>query len=577
MSGSERGGLLANSVMLHARRCPGGPALRPGVKIAIRSNLRAPRMGDILRDVLSGVAERHIPLRVAPMMLLYRNPRQEDWDRSAIILSFTRHLPTWSAMPSVTSMWRDSAQLEPGRFGWLRKAAALLVVTAALCWPAVYNGFPLVFADTAAYVQAANWSVLRDRPIAYGIFLRWTAMRTGSLWWSIASQSLLCAVMLWLTISLYQPSRLALQLVVIGLVLALATTLSWFASQLMPDFLMPLAILSAFLLLIRWRDAAPAARAFAFALLVFACAAHYSILLVTGALTALVLGWGVFGRELVWVWAGVRGVLVLAAACAVILVINFRQSGEIVLTRGGHLFMLGRLAESGILQRLLADRCGRTDYVLCPYRKEIPDSVELFMFTPQSPLYKVGGKQMPRAPAMRMVRDAIRYYPAEVVGSSLAHTARQFFLFYTGDGLHPELLSDPRWWLAPRALRYYFPAEYPSFAASRQQSGTLPIAVFRPVNAVVEWSALVGSALLLLLALRARVRGDPERAPPAADLHAFIWLGTALNAGACATLTTVTDRFQSRVVWLFVFACLVTFGQLSRFAQRSPSESVGSH
>ncbi|MGI8546247.1 MAG: hypothetical protein ACR2M1_02770, partial [Gemmatimonadaceae bacterium] len=41
-----------------------------------------------------------------------------------------------------------------GRSAWLPTVTALLIVAAALCGPAIYNGYPLVFSDTAAYVSS---------------------------------------------------------------------------------------------------------------------------------------------------------------------------------------------------------------------------------------------------------------------------------------------------------------------------------------------------------------------------------------------------------------------------------------
>lgn len=229
--------------------------------------------------------------------------------------------------------------------------------------------------------------------------------------------------------------------------------------------------------------------------------------------------------------------------------------------------MLGRLIESSILQRLLADRCGRTRYLLCPYRSELRPSLEFFMFDPDSPIQKVGGLRMPKAESMQMVRDAVRYYPAAVVESSLLNSARQFTTFNIGDGLRRyEEADEPapqRAYVTP-VIRSMLPAQYPQYVASRQQQKTLGLGPVRLVDFAIAWAAIVASAAVILTAVRAWRREDFELVLPATDLHVFVWLAAAVNAVVCASFTTVTDRFQARVVWLFVFVCLVTLAQLQR-------------
>ena len=52
------------------------------------------------------------------------------------------------------------------------RCAPVLLAAALLLWPAVWNGYPIVFADTGTYLsQAINRYLGWDRPPFYSIFL----------------------------------------------------------------------------------------------------------------------------------------------------------------------------------------------------------------------------------------------------------------------------------------------------------------------------------------------------------------------------------------------------------------------
>lgn len=58
-------------------------------------------------------------------------------------------------------------------FRSLRWPLAALAMIAALLWPALWNGFPIVFYDTGGYLDAAVSGILANgRSTVYGMFLR---------------------------------------------------------------------------------------------------------------------------------------------------------------------------------------------------------------------------------------------------------------------------------------------------------------------------------------------------------------------------------------------------------------------
>ncbi len=79
----------------------------------------------------------------------------------------------------------------------LRWPLAALAMVIALLWPALWNGFPVVFYDTGGYLDPAMSGILANgRSTVYGLFLRlgiptgfWlnVVVQAGAVAWLIAA------------------------------------------------------------------------------------------------------------------------------------------------------------------------------------------------------------------------------------------------------------------------------------------------------------------------------------------------------------------------------------------------------
>ncbi len=111
----------------------------------------------------------------------------------------------------------------------------ILLAATLLLWPALWNGYPLVFSDTGTYLsQAIEHYVGWDRPVFYSFFLLPLHM-TITTWPAIAVQALLVVYTLYLMHRTLRPGSSAWWLLPIAALLAIGTSLPWFAAQLMPD------------------------------------------------------------------------------------------------------------------------------------------------------------------------------------------------------------------------------------------------------------------------------------------------------------------------------------------------------
>ena len=216
---------------------------------------------------------------------------------------------------------------------WISVLAGALL----LAWPAVLNGFPIVFSDTHAFlVQAGEPQMVWDKPFVYGPFL---LLHGGiTLWLPLAAQCVIVSHLLWLARAAFAVPRAGFHLGLCA-VLAIGSAAPWFASLLMPDIFAPVAVLGLFLL-----GFAPALsrgqRVWLVGLTGFAIASHLSYLPLAGVVGVVA-----------WLWGGRRIVLApLLLALGVLLAGNAIGHGRLGISPYGSVFALARLITDGPAQ-----------------------------------------------------------------------------------------------------------------------------------------------------------------------------------------------------------------------------------
>ena len=125
------------------------------------------------------------------------------------------------------------------------RAAVLAVPAAAvsLLWPALWNGYPIVFADTGTYLsQAIHHYAGWDLPVFYSLFLL-PLHGTLTLWPVVGVQALLTAWVLWPVCRTLLPGLPAVAFVAGVAALSACTWLPWIVGEVMPDLFTPLLVL----------------------------------------------------------------------------------------------------------------------------------------------------------------------------------------------------------------------------------------------------------------------------------------------------------------------------------------------
>jgi len=433
-----------------------------------------------------------------------------------------------------------------GRRYPVRHLACLAGAALLLVWPAFWNGYPLVFADSGTYLgQALLFYLGWDRPPFYSVFLLATDWRL-TLWLPVLAQGLIVAHLLSVTLRvLGRPDGRWLLLATA--LLALFTGLPWVTAQLIPDVFTGVLVLSLWLLGFRAAALSALERLWFLVLATGAVAMHQSHL-------PLALGLAALGGLLLWALRGWRLALVgtarmagpaLLAALAMVTV-NLAGHGRASVSPFGSVFLAARLIYDGPGMTLLRDTCPEGGWRICSVLDRLGPHHNAFLWDPVSPLHnELGGPKAWTPEASAIVAATMRATPAEVAGHMLRNGLRQLWMLGTGDGLEPwPGLPGP----GPLIARF-FPREHQPFLDSRQQRGELlqDAAFVAPLHRAVALLGLLG--LVGLLLVRGQALGFPGMA-----LAALVLAAALGNAAVTGGLSGPAERYQARLAWLFAFA-----------------------
>ena len=424
-------------------------------------------------------------------------------------------------------------------------ALAVLAGAVLLLWPALLNGYPLLFSDTGGLLEMAlepnmGW----DKPWVYGPFLFLLHGRT-TLWLPAAAQALLLSHMLWLAAKAMRDWSPARHLALCA-PLALVTAAPWVASTLMPDVFAPIVVLC--VVALAWPERlSPAERGWVATIGTLAVAVHLAHLVLAAACiaAALVL------RRRAATWRSARRLtLPVWAALAILLLTNALGHGAFAVSPYGSVFLAARLLADGPAQHLLAERCPESGWRLCAWQGRFSDNSDWILWAPEGPVWdNARWGPIEFAPeAGVLVRETVLAHPGEVAAAMARNTARELRLVDVGDTLGTDWLDVA---VLPKLQRYFPASEVARYRTSLQVQGELR-AVARPFL----WPHRI--ALLLGLAGTVAALARWRREPRLAGFALLVLVGVVVNAFSTGALSRPHDRYQARIAWLLVVPPLLT-------------------
>jgi len=433
---------------------------------------------------------------------------------------------------------------------------AIPLAAALLLWPAVWNGYPIVFADTGTYLsQAIHHYAGWDRPVFYSLFM-WPLHATVSVWPVVIAQALIAATVLRLVCRILLPGcPTSLFLAAVGL-LSLLTWLPWLVSELMPDLFTPLLVL--LLVVLAWAPERLSRREslLVVPLATFMVASQQSsvplAVILPAALAALAcqLNSPASGRDRLHraLLAALPSALAMLSLCGA----NLAAHGRFALSPYGNVFLLARVIYDGPGMAVLRRDCAAEHWRLCPFLDRMPADSDGFLWRPDSPLVLAGGPKVVFQDAGAIIAAAWLADPAGAARAMLRNTLVQLGRFDSGDGLEPWPAQVTPW------IDHDFPpAEGQAYAAARQQQGRLAVpAALAATHRAGALLGLIGCAALLPWAARRR--------SACLGFLVAVLLVVPLTAAITGGLSAPHDRYQSRIMWLPPFVAAFTLLSLTR-------------
>jgi hypothetical protein len=415
--------------------------------------------------------------------------------------------------------------------GRLPACALMLVV---LVWPALWNGFPIIFHDTGGYLaRPFEETLAMGRSALYGAFLLLGIEH--QFWPNILMQAGLVAWLILLLLRLHGFGRRHWPATAILAGLCAVTGLPWYTAQLMPDILVPIAVLGIALLafhadgLRRWE------KAVLVALIAAAIASHMSILALTLAIVALLAAVRTIGPR---IRLPQPAVLLPATAVAAGILLaplsNFAVTKQLAFTPGGFNFVFSRLVQDGIVDRYLADHCPDPAIRLCEHHADIPQTADDWLWKLDSPIYKLGGLDEFEPEAQRIVIESLALYPFMHIRTAIASFIKQFAAIATGDGLTP-------WsWYTRLTFEQFAPSALQGYITGRQATSSFDFTWVNLIHVPVQALAIAALPIIVLTRSSSRISA----------LAALLLAALLANAAICGVLSNPHDRYQSRLAWL---------------------------
>jgi hypothetical protein len=439
-------------------------------------------------------------------------------------------------------------------------AAGVAILSLMLLLVAVWNGFPLIFYDTGAYVLEGLGGVfLVERAPVYSELL-FLAGGRYSMWPIVLLQAVLTGYMILETARAEVPGITLGRLTGIGAVLSLLTGIAWYAGQVEPDCFTPLVVLGCWLLLFRSAGMGLVRTRWVAGITGLAVACHPSHLgliggiLICAALLKLAARW----RRNLPNPRFRHALIGLATALCLVVTGNFVLTGGFFLSKSGSVFVFARLMQDGIVKRLMDDTCppkGNAPYKLCEYKNKLKTRADAWLWG-NSGFRALGGftgKQQ-QEEDRQIILETLRRYPAMHFKTAVYDSLLQFMMFKTGDGIEPQE------WVLESGFKRMIPTQVSAYLGARQQRGLIRFKTLNLIHVPVGVLSLLG---LLLLLQHAWVR----RRWGAGVFPAMVLLGLVGNAVICGTFSNPHDRYQSRVIWLPTLVLLLAVARDRRALQ----------
>jgi hypothetical protein len=447
-----------------------------------------------------------------------------------------------------------------GRHG-ARAASELLIATLLLAWPALYNGFPILYPDSMTYLDDG-------RIVARALFLRhfseYYGMRSfiyslGILpfhwnltaWPIVALQCFLVAYVLRLVVRSLAPGFMTPRLasaVFLTLILLLSafTSVSWFSCLVLPDILGSLVYLAFFLVAFAPATLTRLERYSLYLIAWWGIASHASHLILAGALCVVIAAILSVQRQSLRrtfrTTTEVAAIVAIAAGSQ--LALNAYLYGHPSLNGERPPFLMARVIADGPGRWYLEKHCGELNWTICKHVRSLNTDPDIFLWSPDGTWESASDDEQQQMldEEIPLVIATLRTYPQAQISRSAGNFWEQLKTFGFND-------LDPSSWVLDQ-FATVMPAARASYLRSRQANRNLPLDDMTTFQFWIVIGSLGMHAVFALLLGRA----ISARLAALTLITAFV---VVANAAVTGILSMPEDRFECRVIWMTPFLSLL--------------------
>lgn len=438
----------------------------------------------------------------------------------------------------------------------------LILSSIIFLFPVFFNGYALFYSDSALYILASNLfgalSHSESMPylsgIGYAWFIRIVAWRT-TLYLVVFAQALILNILIYQSLKVLLPETKILKFhFPIIIILSLFSSMGWTVSQLMPDIFTSYLVLSIFLLY-AWNKKSPGMYIFLSILIISSILSHLtnitiSVLMIGFLFIAFLITRPERKDLIVFIKKSIVIVALIFTSLLILKGFNNKYYNYPGLSPTSQIFFVARLMDTGFMPEFLEEKCAEESYDMCMFKGHLPVSYEDFLWNPNSVFNKTGGWNINEHEEYgRIIRDVLTSpkYLGKFLYNCGMHSLSQLKTFEIGDGL--TIVYNKESAQYQTATRHFDKREFrEDYLNSKQTQGILR---FDTVN-LINYILLIISVLIILWTLVIS-KFDKNMI-----LFTLIIIGSfIINAAATSSLSSVFNRFQSRVTWLIpLLACI---------------------
>jgi hypothetical protein len=426
-----------------------------------------------------------------------------------------------------------------------------------LIYPALNNGYPLLYSDSATYIVSGHDNLVPiDRPIFYGLFV-WNTSMSYSLWIVVLLQSILVVGVVYYTYSLFVRTKKSMYYSFLTiLILSLFTGLPNYVCQIMPDLFSGIMI---WLIVLFYFTQKLSSRIILGIGTLFCAVVHNSNLITLFILVFLLLLISLISRNKALIYRSVALMTLAVFSWLFVPSVNYLFQHEWFISKSGNVFLMGRLIDTGIAKDFLDDECQNSNYELCLFKDSLPQHSWDFYWNGDSPLYygdcgKSGWgncwvvKSNEYGEIIYRILTTPKYL-FKFIKISISDSFKQFFYF---DMIHFAKLEKD---VGLDAVIKQYMGDHDMLLTAKQLNESL---FYTTRNLIQKFFVGLSALFIIVWVAYHSIKGRIKR--NVLMLLCIVLLGLLINAIVCSTFSCVECRFQGRVIWLMpLISCLLVF------------------